>query len=534
MEIFPPFYVGGKLMATIGVHSLFGNIQKAVDYIVDENKTEPGLCEGKNINPAIAKYDWSSNANSFNNQTSYDTVNGYHFRQAFELESVTPEEAFQISKEWIEAITGGNHNYVISVHTDKGHIHTHIIVDPLNNKTKKRWRIFYKRDINEFKKISDRICQEHGLNILGDPSQTHSKSYYEHMMAKSKPTNKEIIKSSIDKAISLVSSYDEFKEYLLKLGFEIEDGLDNNQFEEEINDFAFTINQKMFIHDKDRQDEYCIRIPYTQKFIYLKKTDCKFTTDGKMCYTSINVNDRFEIYDKNDNYTVSNGEYIKNSWEDKTKRKTSGRQGLRIKIPNGRKFLRCDYFDGAYSLDDVIQRINNNDNFTIDPTIEKVLNANSEEIKTFQKEFYDDIGISHQDIYNQKTKQQRFFDYKTAQIQKVLDQLYLNNLEETDIKKDVKEIAALKKLKIATIKKLNETNDLVKNAEEEFEEMQKDIFENGDDKDNSVISNFIDQRIAPLRQLRLDLKNQAHDLSERIAKADKYISKHKSKGKTHR
>lgn len=517
-------------MATIGVHSIFGgDIQKAIDYIADENKCEPGFCEGKNVNVAVAKYEWSSNLNYEANsrKPAWNDVNAYHFRQSFPVGSATPEEVFEMAKEWIEAITGGNHNYVISVHTDKPHIHAHIMVDPMNNKTKKKWRIFYKRDLPTFKKISDRICLEHGKEILEDVEDVgHSKTYYEWMMQGKKQTDREIIKYTIDNVIPKVSSYDEFKAYLTKLGFEIEDGLDViDQHVEE--DFSFSINEKMFMHEKDHEDEYCVRIPYTRKYIYLKKENCQFTSDGKTCFTSIKLSDEYEVYSQSGDYKINKGVYIKDSWEEKKEKRNKGRQGLRIKIPGRKKFIRCSRIDGQYSLDDVLNRIEQDGVFAIDPSIQKILDANDDELEHYKKEFYNESGIDKIDVINKKTKQQQFFDYKVNKIQEVLDKAYLESMDYQSVRQDIKIIDKLKDYKIEIIEQLENVNSLIKEAENKYETLQKEIMEDGSSKDNTVLAKFVDQNIAPLRQKRLDLKKQAQELTQRIMKAENRLFKNK-------
>ncbi len=506
-------------MATIGVHSLFGNIQTAIDYIADENKTEPGMCEGKNINIPIAKYEWSSfKENKNETLSSYDKVTGYHFRQAFAAGTATSEEVYEIAKEWIEAVTGGHHNYVISVHTDKDHIHAHIIVDPMNNLTKKRWRIFYKRDLQTFKDISDRICLEHGKDILNEEKVSKSKTYHEWLMSGKKQSNKDIIKSVIDKTIPLVSSYDELKSSLIKLGFEVEDGIKQDTVDNRL--FSFSINEKMFNHDRDHEDEFCVRLPYTRNYIYLRKEKCQFTSDGKTCFTTIDLNDDFEVYDQSGRYKIENGVLIKAHWEGKKEQETQGRQGLRIKVPNGKKFIRCSRIDEQYSLDNVIKRIDEEGLFVADPYIQKILDANEEEIKKLKKEFYADAGIEQTDIYQEKTKQQKFYEYKISQIQDILDKSYLNNLDFESTKKDIKIINELRNYKKELIHQLDQVNHMLKQAEEKYEQIQEDIIEDDISNANYIVNKYINENIAPLRQKRQDLKNMIANLNERISKVE--------------
>ena len=50
----------------------------------------------------------------------------YRVIQSFKPGEVTPEEAHKIGYELAMKFTGGQHQFVISTHTDKRHIHNHI------------------------------------------------------------------------------------------------------------------------------------------------------------------------------------------------------------------------------------------------------------------------------------------------------------------------------------------------------------------------------------------------------------------------
>lgn len=220
-------------MATIQVHSLKGKVQDAINYIIQESKTEAFICESKNCNMHCAGIQWKleHEKGQYKRPSIYDDVVGYHFRQSFAADTVSKEEAFDIAKEWIEKILGNNHDYVIATHIDKKHIHTHIIVNPYSNVDGKKLRIFYKRDLKLFKDLSDEICLKHGLDILGERNAKYEKSYYEWMKKNSGDNHKDILRKAIDAVIGKVKDYDEFKSYLSKLGFIVEDGSekDNNR-----------------------------------------------------------------------------------------------------------------------------------------------------------------------------------------------------------------------------------------------------------------------------------------------------------------
>jgi len=512
-------------LATIGCHSIKGNPQKAIDYIVNLNKTELHLIESKGCNASTAALEWSQNNNAANqtSDSSIDDVGAYHFRQAFPKGSIEPEEAFEISKQWIEAATGGNHKYVLAVHTDKEHIHTHIIVNPMNEVTKKKWNLYYKREIPEFKRISDRICLEENQPVLSH-SDSKGMSYYEWQMKNKGDTLKDIIKKTIDATIPLVSDYDQFKNYLTKLGYEIEDGVDLSEPLDQEDEFRYSLNEKMFIPEMETETHYFTRIPFTKDYMYLPKENTEWTYNNTTCFVKLGLKEQFEIYNKDGQYINDKTvEMIKGRFDDKTR---TGRQGLRIKVPGSKKFIRCDNIGEKYKLDNVINRIFEEGRIVLDPNVEKILNGNmseKEQIK-LRKDFYETASIKtkySQSRFYEMTKQQKFVYFKTKELQSRLDNFYqLDRISE-----DISNLENLKNLRISLIEYLNVINSKINEVEIEYQELINQQMEGTIDVTEFEINNFIVENIAPLRQERLDTKNQIDDLKDRIEKAQEHINR---------
>lgn len=55
-------------------------------------------------------------------------IHAYHMLQSFSPEDqVTPEQAHELGKQLADQLLEGGHQYVISTHVDKEHIHNHIV-----------------------------------------------------------------------------------------------------------------------------------------------------------------------------------------------------------------------------------------------------------------------------------------------------------------------------------------------------------------------------------------------------------------------
>lgn len=55
----------------------------------------------------------------------------HHLIQSFSPGEVSPKLAHQVGIELAETILGGKHEYIIATHTDKDHVHNHIICAPI-------------------------------------------------------------------------------------------------------------------------------------------------------------------------------------------------------------------------------------------------------------------------------------------------------------------------------------------------------------------------------------------------------------------
>ena len=63
-----------------------------------------------------------------------DDVIAYHLRQSFAPGEVTTEEANRLGQELARRFTKGQNAFVVSTHTDKAHIHNHIISAPIRSR----------------------------------------------------------------------------------------------------------------------------------------------------------------------------------------------------------------------------------------------------------------------------------------------------------------------------------------------------------------------------------------------------------------
>jgi relaxase len=117
------------------------------------------------------------NVNFINNDKLYEsrndrqekhqqTIHAHHLIQSFSPEdNLTPEEINRIGYETMIELTGGRFRFIVATHTDKNHIHNHILINSIDRNSDKKliWNYAIERN---FRMISDRISKVAGAKII--------------------------------------------------------------------------------------------------------------------------------------------------------------------------------------------------------------------------------------------------------------------------------------------------------------------------------------------------------------------------------
>lgn len=94
-----------------------------------------------------------------------DDVIAYQIRQSFKPGEVTPEEANKIGQELALRFTKGRYSFIVATHTDRAHIHNHVVFNSTSIDGRRKFRDFRRSGI-ALQKVSDLICLEHGLSVI--------------------------------------------------------------------------------------------------------------------------------------------------------------------------------------------------------------------------------------------------------------------------------------------------------------------------------------------------------------------------------
>jgi len=196
-----------------------------IDYVADPQKTENGqLITSYQCNSRIADAEFLLMKRQYLAATGRtrgrDDVIAYHLRQAFVPGEITPEEANRLGCELAARFTKGRHAYVVCTHTDKAHIHNHIIWSAVDLECERKFRNFWGSS-RAVRRLSDTICIENGYSIVSDP-RPHGKSYNKWLGENAKPNHKEQLRAAIDAALQQrPTDFDALLKLLGQSGFEV-------------------------------------------------------------------------------------------------------------------------------------------------------------------------------------------------------------------------------------------------------------------------------------------------------------------------
>lgn len=135
-------------------------VDRAIKYITKDGKTSKRLITGINCSPESAFDEMMVTKNMYNKTGGRQFA---HFVHSYsDEENITPELAHEISLKLLEEERFIGFEVLVATHTDKGHLHTHFILNAVNSETGRKWRQSPKQ-LEELKESSNKLCHDYGL-----------------------------------------------------------------------------------------------------------------------------------------------------------------------------------------------------------------------------------------------------------------------------------------------------------------------------------------------------------------------------------
>ena len=208
-------------MAVTKIKPVKSTLSKALDYIENPDKTDGKML----ISSFGCSYETADIEFGYTLSQALQKGNNlaFHLIQSFEPGEVDYQKAHEIGKQLADAVTKGQHEYVLTTHIDKGHVHNHIIFCAVNFVDHRKYNS-NKRSYYGIRNMSDKLCRENGLSVVVPGKGSKGKSYAEYQAEKTGTSWKGKLKIAVDALIPQVSSFEELLTRLQAAGYEIKPG----------------------------------------------------------------------------------------------------------------------------------------------------------------------------------------------------------------------------------------------------------------------------------------------------------------------
>lgn len=212
-------------MAATKIHPITSTAVRTLAYISNANKTENGLFVETYMcskDPDEAEKDFLNTQKSIG--TGRNKILAQHIIQSFKPDEVTAEQALEIGRKLCEKLLKDHYQYMLAVHTDKKHIHCHIVFNNVNMDNGKTFESLENRHGKAWEKlreISDDLCKEKGLSVIKEPEKNKGKSYYEWDMNRQGISWKSKLKFALDECIAQSDNFDDFLKKVREKNIEV-------------------------------------------------------------------------------------------------------------------------------------------------------------------------------------------------------------------------------------------------------------------------------------------------------------------------
>ena len=208
-------------MAVTKIKPIKSTLSQALDYIENPDKTDGKML----VSSFGCSYETADIEFGYTLSQARDKGNNlaFHMIQSFAPGEVDYQTAHEIGRQLADAVTKGQHEYVLTTHIDKGHIHNHIIFCAVNFVDHHKY-VSNKRTYYGIRNMSDKLCRDNGLSVVVPGKGSKGKSYAEYQAEKTGTSWKGKLKTAVDALIPQVSDFEELLQRLQAAGYEIKPG----------------------------------------------------------------------------------------------------------------------------------------------------------------------------------------------------------------------------------------------------------------------------------------------------------------------
>ena len=209
-------------MAITKILARNSGLKQAIEYVLNGDKTQEQVLTARlNCDPG---FEYQQMMDTKRELGKLDGRQCYHIIQSFVPGEITPELALQIATEFATEYLAG-YQVVIGTHTDRHHIHSHILFNSVNDATGEKYHCSKSEYFQQIRTVSDRLCREHGLSVIMEGDGQKSMSYIEWLrQSKGQPTYRSMLEADLKTSIEDANSIGDFFRLMERKGHEIRHG----------------------------------------------------------------------------------------------------------------------------------------------------------------------------------------------------------------------------------------------------------------------------------------------------------------------
>ena len=200
-------------------------LKSRTDYAQNPDKTQQGeLVSSYECSPLTVDEEFMLSKRQYELATGRrqkSDVIAYQIRQSFKPGEITAEEANKVGYELAMRFTKGKYAFIVATHTDREHIHNHIIYNSTALDSTRKFRDFLLSGL-AVQRLSDLICLEHQLSVI------EIKPYRERQkrtLYPPKESNRDRLCGVIDTILTeKPKDYEDFLQGLEQQGYEVKRG----------------------------------------------------------------------------------------------------------------------------------------------------------------------------------------------------------------------------------------------------------------------------------------------------------------------
>ena len=200
-------------------------LKSRTNYAKNPDKTNRGeLVSSYECSPLTADEEFMLSKRQYELMTGRrqkSDVIAYQIRQSFKPGEITAEEANKVGYELAMRFTKGKYAFIVATHTDRQHIHNHVIFNSTALDGTRKFRDFFFSAL-AVQRLSDLICLEHQLSVI------EKKPYRERQkrtLYPPKESNRDRLCRVIDSVLDeKPKDYEDFLQKLEQQGYEVKRG----------------------------------------------------------------------------------------------------------------------------------------------------------------------------------------------------------------------------------------------------------------------------------------------------------------------